>query len=247
MEVLKHALILLTGSFSSFVGTAVGGIGLLVVPALVFVGLPAQIAVGTTRVGLMAGNVTSLYQFHRSKKIDYSIAVPLLIVSAIGAYIGSRALLITPSETVEKLFGFFVLCIVAASLFRKDIGVTKQSRPSRMVQWLGYSLLFLISIISAYFSAGTGLLGRSVLMHCFGQTFLESAGTRKLQSAAIGITSVTVYISNGIVNWPFAVTLLIGTALGSYTGAAYAIKKGDSWVRKLFIAAVVLSAIELLL
>lgn len=116
-----------------------------------------------------------------------------------------------------------------------------------MIQSIGYLLLFLVSMMSAFFSAGTGLLGRSVLMHCFGQTFLESAGTRKLQSAAIGITSVIVYISSGIVDWQYAFTLLVGTAIGSHFGTIYAIKKGDVWVRKLFIIVVALSAISLLL
>lgn len=125
MEFLKHVLILLTGFLSSFVGTTVGGIGLLIVPTLIFVGLPAHIAVGTTRIGLLAGNATSLYQFHRSKKIEYRIAVPLLILSAIGAYIGSHILLTTPSETIEKFFGFFILCIVGISLLKKDAGIAK--------------------------------------------------------------------------------------------------------------------------
>ncbi|TSC58880.1 MAG: hypothetical protein Greene041619_258 [Candidatus Peregrinibacteria bacterium Greene0416_19] len=246
MDVLTHALILLTGFFSSFVGTTTGGIGLLIVPVLMFLGLPAQVAVGTTRVGLLSGNATSLYQFHRSGKIDYSIAIPLLVISAVGAYIGARVLLVTPNETVEKLFGFFILCIVGITLLKKDLGVVKRTRPSHSVRGIGYTLMGLISIISAYFSAGTGLLGRPILMLCFGQTFLESAGTRKLQSAAVGITSVAVYIMSGIVHWPYAITLLVGTALGSYAGAAYAIKKGNAWVRKLFIAVVILSSVELL-
>lgn len=248
MEILlAHAIILLTGLFSSFIGTSVGGIGLLIVPVLVFFGLPAQVAVGTTRVGLVSGNMTSLYQFHKSKKVDYSIAIPLLIVSAIGAYIGSRVLLVTPSELVEKLLGVFILGIVGIALFKKDVGVMPKTRPALSMQIFGYSLMGLISILSAYFSGGTGFLGRSILMVFFGQTFLESAGTRKLQSAAIGFTSVAVYITNGIVHWPYALTLLVGTALGSHMGAVYAIKKGDVWVRKLFTVAVVLAAIELLL
>ncbi len=246
MTILIHTLIFLTGFLSSFAGTAAGGFGLIIVPVLIFLGLPAPVAVATTRVGLVAGNITSLYQFHKNKKIDYSMAIPLLILSAIGAYIGAQILLATPGETLEKLFGFFILIIIAMSLFKKDIGITKQIRPSRLLRWIGYAALFFISILSAYFSAGTGLLGRSVLMYCFGQTFLESAGTRKLQSAVVGLTSVTVYISNGVVYWPYAVTLLIGTALGSHFGAAYAIKKGDAWVRKIFIVAVLLSAVELL-
>lgn len=247
MEFLEHAFIFLTSVFSSFIGTIVGGMGLLIVPALMFVGLSAQVAVASTRIGTLGGNAISIYQFHKSKKIDYAVAIPMMITSAIGAYIGSNALLITPTEVVEKVFGVFILIIVALSLFKKDVGVVKKERPSWKLQALGHTGLFFISIIGSYFSGGGGLLGRSLLMHCFGLTFLESAGTKKLQSAVVGLMAGTVFITSGAVDWRFAATLFVGITLGSYLGTAYALKKGDEWVRKIFILAVVLSAIELLL
>lgn len=84
-------------------------------------------------------------------------------------------------------------------------------------------------------------------MWCFGQTFLESAGTRKIQGTAVGWTSAITFAMSGIVDWSYALVLALGMAIGSYLGVVYAVRKGDAWVRKLFIAVVLLSAMELLL
>lgn len=246
MDWIVHSIVFITGMVASFVGTTTGGIGLLIVPVLIFLGLPSPIAIATCRLGLVSSNITSLWQFHKYKHIDYSIAIPILILSVIGAVIGSSALLGTPSEAVEKFFGLFIIAIVGISLLNKEMG-KQQKKTAPLQRIAGYIQLFFISILSGYFSAGTGLLGRTVLMKNFGQTFLQSAGTRKLQAFAISVGSLVIYLTFGAVHWPYAITLLIGTGIGSYTGAAFAIKKGDEWVRKLFIVVVILSAIALLL
>lgn len=216
-------------------------------PVLIFLGLPAHTAIATCRIGLVAGNATGLYRLHRDGKVSYRIGIPLVIVSAIGAFLVSRALLTFSGPIIEKLFGFFALLVVAVTLCKRDLGTVRRVQESPLLHGVGYVLLFLIGIISAFFSASTGLLGRSVLMFFFGQTFLESAGTRKLQSVAVGWTAAITFALSGVVNWSFAFALALGMAIGSYLGVVYAVKKGDAWVRTLFIAIVLLSAVELLL
>ncbi len=246
MDVVSLVIIFLLGLFGSFAGTAVGGFGLLIVPALIFLELPSASAVATCRIGLLAGNATSLYKFHQSKKINYTIGIPLIIISVIGAYIGSKLLLSTPSEIFEKVFGVFILFILILTYLKKDMGIEKKPMPNTFIQSIGYSIQFLVAGLSAFFSGGSGILGRIILMLFFGQTFLESAGTRKLQSAAVGITSAAVYILSGDINWHYAIVLVVSIALGSYFGSIYALNKGDTWVRKVFMFVVFLAAIKML-
>jgi uncharacterized protein len=247
MDLLPLIGTFLVALFASFAGTAVGGFGLLIVPLLIFLGLPPQTAVATCRIGLVAGNATSIYKFHQRGKVNYQIGIPLILVSVLGAYLGSRLLLSTSGDLFEKIFGVFILFILLLTLCKKDMGVKQKMISNPLVHGMGYILQFLIGGMSAFFSGGSGILGRTVLMLFFGQTFLESAGTRKLQSVAVGLTSATVYIMSGIVNWTYALVLVVSIALGSYFGSVYALKKGDAWVRKLFMVAVFLAALRLLL
>jgi len=55
-----------------------------------------------------------------------------------------------------------------------------------------------------------------------------------------------VFILAGIINYLFAITLMISSGVGSYLGATYAIKKGEKWVRNLFIIIIAIMAIKLL-
>ena len=80
-----------------------------------------------------------------------------------------------------------------------------------------------------------------------GPTFLEAAGTSKIAVVCLSLVASFVYISAGVVDWTYTVVLILGGSTGSFLGAHYGLKKGDEWVRKLFMVVVLVSAVRLLM
>jgi uncharacterized membrane protein YfcA len=81
---------------------------------------------------------------------------------------------------------------------------------------------------------------------CFGQTFLQSAGTRKLPFLFGNGLALAVFIPSGNVLWGIGLALGAGTLLGGYLGSLFAIKKGNKWVRVVFFLVVGLAALRML-
>lgn len=75
---------------------------------------------------------------------------------------------------------------------------------------------------------------------------MEAAGTRKIVTFVVSIITIIIYQTHGIINWPYAIVFIISSGFGSYLGALYGIKKGDKWIRKLFMIVVVVMAIKLI-
>ena len=111
---------------------------------------------------------------------------------------------------------------------------------------VGYALFFLSSFAAAFFGGGGGIISRYILTAIFGLTYLESAGTRKIEGLVIGCTSVPVYIASDVMNWTYGIPVFIATVGGSSFGVWYGLKKGDAFVQKLFFAMVLLTALSLL-
>jgi uncharacterized membrane protein YfcA len=229
------------------IATTVGGAGMIVVPALIFLGLPPHAAIATTRIGILCGDVAVLPQLKRAGKVQVRLAVIALFLGMAGAIIGAEVLLWTPSRLTEKLLGGFILLMVIYGLLQPNMGLRSVTITSPLKRATGYASIFLLSILSAYFSAATGLLGRTALMACFGQTYLESAATRKVQSLGIGLTSSFLFLESGAVNLSAAIALAPGMIAGSIVGMHVALKKGDAWVRRIFMGMVVLAAALLIL
>lgn len=246
MEPLSLIVIFIIGFIAAFVGTNVGGGGLIIIPLLVFLGMPPKIAIATMRVGTL-GLTGSIYEFHKSKKIDYKIAIPAAALSLIGAYIGSNVLIEMPDDIVSKLIGILTLVVLGVVVTNRSAGIKHITIKNKWLEPLGYLLFIFVGFWGGFFGGGTGIFASYVLIFMFGQTFLESAGTRKISIVAYSLISLAVFAANGMVEWTSGLVLLVGMFFGACAGASYAIKKGDKWVRALFVIVVIISAIKLLL
>ncbi len=239
--------IALIGFGASFIATTTGGVGLVMVPVLILFGLTPQQAVATFRLSITLGDFTGLHQMHRAGKVVHSMILPVLLLGVAGAFIGSFVLLWTPGPLAEKLLSIFILCMAGTTLLQPNLGLRPQHVTSRRRKAAGYASIFFLSILSTYFSAATGLLGRTALMFCFGQTFLESSATRKVQSLGMGVTSTIIFIMSGAMHWTTAAVLTPAIVLGSLLGSIVAVKKGDRWVRHIFFVMVFITGLILLL
>lgn len=243
----QSLLIFLIGFVTSFLATTTGGIGLAVVPALMLFGLSPQQAAATFRIAITLGDFMSLHRLERAGKVIRPMVVPVLLLGIAGGLVGSTVLLWTPGPLAEKLFGVFILFMVGTTLLKPNLGLKPQHRQPKRRKAAGYASIFFLSILSTYFSAATGLLGRTALMLCFGQTFLESSATRKVQSLGMGVTATMIFIMSGSMHWKAAAALVPAVTLGSLLGSVYAIHKGEQWVRRAFFIIIVVTAVILLI
>lgn len=235
------------GLIAGFFGTIVGGGSLLIIPGLIFLGLSAQTSIATNRLAILGGSSTGLYKYGKEGKVNFKLGLTLSAFGLVGSFIGANILLQTEESILRRIIGVAILLILFILIFKRDIGVKKSNvKPSLIKKLLGYLSIFFVGIYQGFMGGGGGTLHSYILIFIFGQTFIESAGTRKIISIIVSITALIVFIFANIVNYLFAITLLISLGIGSYLGATYAIKKGEKWVRNLFIIIVAVMAIKLL-
>jgi uncharacterized membrane protein YfcA len=247
MEILKLIIVLIAGGAASFLGTTAGGCGLISIPVLVFVGLSAQAAVATAKLGALGLILSGLYRFHKGGKINYKIGIPLAFFSFVGAYFGANTLVNISSELLGKYLGLVILVVLPMLFVRKDVGLKKKKRKNWLFEAIGYLLFLPLGFWGGFFGPGYAILSTYALIFLFGQTFLESAGTRKILGLGVTVLSLVIFAKNGLLNWTYGSVVFLGMVFGSYLGASYGIKKGDEWVRRLFILIVIISALKLIL
>ena len=119
-------------------------------------------------------------------------------------------------------------------------------KTSNLKKGVGIFLYLLIMIFAGFFGQGTGPLSTYVLVYFLGLTMLENLGTGIIPWFVLSISSIIIFAFNGIINYKIGVVLLIGMAIGGYLGAHFAIKKGDVWIKRLFVIFVLFLAIKLL-
>jgi len=106
---------ILVGIGAAFTG--LGG-GFLLVPLLLFMGYPAQKAVGTSFLAILVISISALIAHNKFANVDYKIGFLLGIGGIIGAQVGARLVEHVSTAHFKKIFAL-VLVGLATYLFIK--------------------------------------------------------------------------------------------------------------------------------
>jgi uncharacterized membrane protein YfcA len=106
---------ILVGIGAAFTG--LGG-GFLMVPILLFLGYPAQKAVGTSFLAILVISISALIAHNKLANVDYKIGLLLGMGGIIGAQVGARLVEHVSTAHFKKIFAL-VLVALAVYLFIK--------------------------------------------------------------------------------------------------------------------------------
>ena len=233
------------GFGASLLGSMAGGGSLLVIPALMFLGLPASVAIATNKFATVGLYLGSTPKFWRANKIVWS-HVPIFTALAIaGVVIGSNSLLWFDSPLLTPLIGLMILLILPVILLKKEWGTRRMERkPLR--KFLGYIVYFFIMIFSGFFGGGAAVFVFNSLIFFFGFTLNEANGTTALPFLISSIISLMIFAWGGILDYPTGLVLALGAMAGGSLGSYMAIRSGNEWVKVLFVAVLGFTGVKLL-
>lgn len=242
---MQEIVIFIVGLIAGFLGATVGGGGMVAVPALLFMGFSPQSAIAINKVGDIGAFVSAIAQYWKSKKIDWSMAVPLAVIVIIGSVIGTQIMVRMDTEFLEIFIGIMILAFLPFFFFGKNIGI-KQTNPSKTKKTIGMILYGLLAIEGAIVGAGGATVILLLMMYFFGYRIIEGYATNTPAELFSAIVPAIIYGFYGFIPlWP-AVIIFLGMLIGGFIGARTAIKKGNIWVKNLFTLVIVLSVIKIL-
>jgi uncharacterized protein len=233
------------GFAATFAFVTTGGVGMVTIPALIFLGLSPQAAVATDIFALLGGRLGGLAGLLRGEKVDIALGLRLGAVTSVGAMAGAFALLSLSEELAKQLMALLLLVLLALVVLRPGVGVEAAATVSQGRRWLGTVLFLPVGFWSTLIGAGFLNLGSAVLLLVLRKTFLETAGVLTIVGLAVALTGSAIFGSNDAIVWPLGFAMLAGKAAGGYLGARYAVKLGERRVRWLFIGVVLASALRL--
>ena len=229
-------IIVLFGFLASFIDSVVGGGGLISTPALLAIGLPPAVALGTNKLASSFGTLTSTIKFIRSGNVDLKIVSKLfpfvLIASSGGAYLAT----ILPAHLLKQPLIIVALSLVFIyTLVKKDWGSIRTFTtftPMKAVMF--FTAYLIIGFYDGFIGGGTGSFMLFVLL-MFGFDFLSAAGNAKVLNFASNVGALILFMILGQVDYFYGLIMAVSMIIGSYVGAQFAISKGVGYVKLLFI------------
>lgn len=247
-------LLFVTGLAAGFVDAIAGGGGLIMLPGLLFTGLPVSSAIATNKLCGTFGALTSSLKFAQGRQVNWRAALSMGLPAIGGAILGSRSIDRLPATWAEPLVIVLMTAITLFVLYKPNFGLqgiaqsfsgTDQLSPRQLIS--GLLAGFVIGFHDGFFGPGTGVFLIFALLSLWHLNFLQGTGTTKVINLLTNLTALVTFALAGNIDYTKGIVGAMGVALGSYLGATFATKKGARIIKPIFLAVTVSLIIKLLL
>lgn len=232
---------------AGFIDAVAGGGGMLTIPALLSIGLPPHIALGTNKLASSFASSTAAVTFYRKKLFQPKFWFHAFFATLFGATFGTFVVDAISTEWLEKAIPLVVLATAIYTIWHKSPPSTGSTLPARgkrftLTQWVqGLTLGFYDGVAGP----GTGAFWMVSNMAIYRLNILLASGIAKAMNFTSNFTSFVTFALLGHVNWVLGLTMGVCLMLGAVVGAHSAIRYGAKFIRPVFVTVVSIMATKL--
>ncbi len=247
MEWWVYAIVVIVGIISGFINTLAGSGSLITLPLLIFIGLPASVANGTNRVGILLQSVVAVGSFKQKKVFEWKDGIWLTIPASVGALIGAFVAVDINDALMNKIIGALLVVMFFMILYKPEQWVKEQAGGVQAKPTLLRILVFFgIGFYGGFIQAGVGFFLLAGLVLGAGFDLLKANAIKVLIVLAFTVVALIVFVLNSQVNYRIGLVLGAGSMLGAWIATHVAIKHGTKFVRWFLLATVLVFALKLL-
>jgi len=231
---------------ASIIGGMIGGSFLIILPAMMFFGMNAHEAIGTSKLYMIALGLSSIiYYKHHDIKLKSSLL--FIIALIIGVILGSFTVIKIPENILKIIIAVLMIIVVSVILLEKKIGIKeKKIKLTKTRELLEIIVGLIIGFYYGFYGAAASIFVIMAFVLLLGRTFIEGVGNARLMDLVAGFTGLFVFNKFGIINYNIGIPTALASLIGALIGAEIAIKEGNRWLRKLLFGVTIIFVIKLL-
>lgn len=249
LPLLTIALLVAASFLAGWVDSIVGGGGLIQLPALL-IGLPTDTPVptiaGTNKVPSSMGTAVAAVTYLRNVAIPWGALLPLVAFSALGSSLGAQLTHLLDRRAFTPLVLGAIVGVGWYTWRRPHLGLTRQLRHTgwRGVAWLALIGLA-VGVWDGFVGPGTGSFFVILIVAVMGFEFLSATALAKVANLTTNVAAIVVFGISGNILWGLGAAMGVANIAGGFLGATTALRYGNAFVRKVFLAVIVVLGLKL--
>jgi uncharacterized membrane protein YfcA len=263
--------LLLVSLTAGLVGAMSGmGGGVVLIPALTFVGMDIKRAIAISIVSVIATSSGSASAYVRDHITNLKVGMFLEMFTIVGALVGAAITVASSERPLFLLFGGVLLASWVALWTQHGTPWTPVTHQDRLSRWLelegsyydrpvhrriryrarrayvGGPLMFGAGMIAGLLGIGAGAL--KVLIHdlVMGLPPKVSTTTSNLIIGVTALAGTSVYLAAGLIDPGLAAPVILGVTAGAFLGTRVLVRVTNETVRRVFLGVLIVLAAEMI-
>ena len=223
------AVAVLTG----FIDAIAGGGGMIMMPALLFAGVPPIEALGTNKLQSMFGTGTAFRNFSAKGLVDWRAHKGTIALAFLGASVGVIAVQSIDPGALRLIIPLLLVAVALYVLLSPRMG---DDDAHQRLGPRGYApVAGAIGAYDGFFGPGTGSFFTTTLVGLRGLGLTRATALTKLLNLASNVASVILFALGGKILWLLGLSMAAGAMLGGYIGSHTAMRFGARVIRPLLV------------
>ena len=240
-----YLFLFLVSCFAGFVDSIAGGGGLITMPALLSVGIPPHLALGTNKLQSSFGSFTSSLRYSRYGLVDLKETLVGVFFTALGATLGTLAVQHISAVFLSHLILVMLVILFFYTLFTPKFGVHNNlHRIPHLLFYLIFGLL--IGFYDGFFGPGTGSFWTIAFVVILGLNLKAATAHTKVMNFTSNIVSLAVFAWHAQVLFIVGLLMGIGQVLGAMLGTHLVIRKEVRFIRIFFLGVVAATLLKII-
>lgn len=236
-------ILLATGLLAGVINTLAGGGSNLTLPALMMMGLPADVANATNRVGVFLQCLVGMRGFDKHDKLPRTDLTGILLPTLLGGAVGALMASFMPNLWLKPvllltMIGMSVLILVRPATVAPEQGVRPLMVKGNRAAWLS---LFAAGIYGGFVQAGVGFILIAALAGSLRYDLVRTNALKMACTAAFTVIALGIFIWRDQVMWLPGLVLALGTMAGARMAVGLALNVSQNFL-KWFLFAMTLCA-----
>jgi len=212
---------------------------------MIFLGLPPAVANGSNRIALLAQNIVAVSNFKAKKVSPGRFGVYLGLIALLGAIVGANIAIDIPAKLFNRILSFVMVVVAVLMAVNPSYkNLTGQNLGTKQ-RVLAFVAFFFIGIYGGFLHAGIGFIIMLALVKINGFSLIKTNSIKVTVALIYTVAALAVFIVEDMIDWKSGLILAIGSATGGWLGSTFSVKKGDKWIKRIVLVAIVIMAVKL--
>lgn len=230
---------------AGFISSIAGAGGAIVLPILLWVGLPPLNALATNKFQSVFGTLSSTINFLGKGYIDFRAILPALCYAFVGSVLGTYFVQQISTEYLSQLMPYLLILLafymlVSPTLSDKDL--PEKLTDNTFAPLIGGG----IGVYGGFFGPGMGSFFAIAFVSLRGFNMRKATAYTKPLVLTVNTTSMIVFLWGGYIVWSLAITMAIAQVIGARLGSNLVIDRGTALIKPVIVLVTLAIAFKLL-
>lgn len=232
---ISFILLMLTGFAAGLMDAAVGGGGLLQLPALFSLmpnSTPIATVLGSNKLASSLGTAIAAQQYAQKIQLAWYILLPLALLAFCASYTGAKLVDYIPVMYMKPAMLIIMLAMLVYTFTKKNLGqIHRKIQLTLKELIIGLFLSAVIGFYDGILGGGTGSLLVFIFVRFFAYDFLQATASAKIINLMTNLAALSFFVPNGYILWTWAWVLGIANLFGGIVGTWMAVRFGTKFIR----------------